>query len=298
MSLQDLARSLSAVGSAKLPSNEGEGLYLLSVRDGNLVEKHWIGSTLQSETVIASDMREDTPASYLLGLEQDLRLVVFIDQENLVQCYAYSDDIEEWEETPLGSEWNITASPESRLSATVGPEGEVVVSYQDETGSLAGIMSAAEKKWKAFGPLDGDPISGTPQYLEVIDDKLHLFYVEKDAGIGYLVLDPGTGKWQTNLLSNTKFDTAIDNFNVVKDTETSPFQSYILTDGSLWNINGGKEKVCLGKVESNGKLIPSDNAQAGFKIKWRGSRKTRARRWKIVLKWANSEIEMRRVSYY
>lgn len=71
MSVQDLARSLTAVGSAKLPSEEGQGLYLLSVRDGNLVEKFWVGHTLQNETVIASDARDDTSASYLLGLEDE-----------------------------------------------------------------------------------------------------------------------------------------------------------------------------------------------------------------------------------
>ncbi|KAI1103040.1 hypothetical protein F4804DRAFT_342806 [Jackrogersella minutella] len=273
MSAQDLARSLFAAGSVKPEGNEGEGIYLLSVRDGNLVEKHWVGDTLENENVIASDVRNDTSASYLLGVEPDLRLVVFIDQGNAVQCYAYNEDIEEWEETPLGTKWNITTSPESKLSSTIGPEGEVVISYQDENGHLAGVMSAADDEWEAFGPLDGDPVLGTPQCLEVIDDKLHLFYVEIDGGIGYLVLDSATGNWQVNVLNNTKFDTIVDNFSVAKDTDTGSFQSYFLTGGSLWNVDGEKEKTCLGKVGDNGKLIPSDKAQAGFRIKWRGARK-------------------------
>lgn len=220
MSVQDLARSLAAVGSAKLPSNEGHGLYLLSVRDGNLVEKFWVGHALQNETVIASDARDGTSASYLLGLEEDpvclisalrvnlwLRLltqhrigsqrrVFYIDQENSVQCYAYDEEMEEWEETPLGGNWNITTCPQSKLSANYGLKGEVVVSYQDETGRLAGIISVDKDEWEAFGPLEGNPASGTPQCLDVINDKLHLFYVEKGGGISYLVLDPDTGDWQ------------------------------------------------------------------------------------------------------
>lgn len=123
------------------------------------------------------------------------RLVVFIDQDNAIQCYSYNEDIEEWEETPLGSKWNITTSSESKLSAILGPEGDIVVSYQDQTGRLAGIMSASSKTWNAFGPLKGDPVPGTPQYLEVIDDKLHLFYVEIDSGVSYLIHDPKTGNW-------------------------------------------------------------------------------------------------------
>lgn len=71
-----------------------------------------------------------------------------------------------------------------------------MISYQDVAGRLAGIMSAGEDEWKAFGPLGGNPISGTPQCLEVVEDTVYLFYVEKNAGIGYLVLDPTTEKWK------------------------------------------------------------------------------------------------------
>ncbi|KAI1371258.1 hypothetical protein F4677DRAFT_457232 [Hypoxylon crocopeplum] len=273
MSVQDLARSLVAAGSVKLPGDQGEGIYLLHVRDGDLVEKHWVGDALRSESIIASDVRDDTSASYLLGIEQDLRLVVFIDHKNVVQCYGYNEDIEEWEETPLGSKWNITTCVESKLSANIGPDGEIVVSYQDETGRLAGVMNVSEDEWKTFGPLEGNPVLGTPQCLEVIDDKLYLFYVEEDAGVGFLVLDPETGDWQANLLRNTRFNTAVENFSVAKDYETGCFQSYFLTDGSLWNVNGEKERIRLGKVEDDGKLVPSDKAQAGWRVKWRGARK-------------------------
>ncbi|KAI4861946.1 hypothetical protein F4820DRAFT_432084 [Hypoxylon rubiginosum] len=275
MSVQDLARSLAAVGSAKLPSNEGHGLYLLSVRDGNLVEKFWVGHALQNETVIASDARDGTSASYLLGLEEDPRRVFYIDQENSVQCYAYDEEMEEWEETPLGGNWNITTCPQSKLSANYGLKGEVVVSYQDETGRLAGIISVDKDEWEAFGPLEGNPASGTPQCLDVINDKLHLFYVEKGGGISYLVLDPDTGDWQANLLMDAGFDTPVDNFSIAQDPETGSFHGYFLTGGSLWNANEGKEKVCLGKVQGDGKLIPSTTAQAGWFVRWRRLRRVR-----------------------
>lgn len=57
-------------------------------------------------------------------------------------------------------------------------------------------MSVADDKWEALGPWEADPVGGTPQQLEVIDEKLHLFYVGKDASVHYLVFDPDTGNWQ------------------------------------------------------------------------------------------------------
>ncbi|KAI1088291.1 hypothetical protein F5B19DRAFT_486041 [Rostrohypoxylon terebratum] len=273
MSTQDLARCLAAAGYVKLPDNEGGGIYILSVRDGYLVEKHWVGDTILSENVIAENVKDNTTASYLISFEEDLRLVVFIDQENTIQCCAYNEDIEEWEETPLGSKWNVETTLDSKLSATIGPEGEIVISYQDVNGRLAGIRSAGKDEWKAFGPLDGNPILGTPQCLEVVDDTVYLFYVEEHAGIGYLALDPSTPEWKASLLPNTKFDTVIDNFSVTKDLDTGNFQSYILTGGALWSVDGAKEKTFLGNVDTTGRLILSDKAQAGFRLKWWGARK-------------------------
>ena len=71
MSVQELARSLAAAGSTKLPGDE-EGIYLLHVDNENLVEKLWIGDSAKYETVIASDAKKDTSASYLLYHEQNV----------------------------------------------------------------------------------------------------------------------------------------------------------------------------------------------------------------------------------
>ncbi|KAI5462815.1 hypothetical protein BGZ63DRAFT_462195 [Mariannaea sp. PMI_226] len=281
MSVQDLARTLVAAGSIRSPDADEEGIYLLNVSDSNLVEKLWVGDGAKSELVIASDAKANTTAAYLLDAAQDIRLVVFIDQSHTVQCYAYNDEIEEWEKTGLGEKWNITAHPQSKLSATFGPKGDIVVCYQDTAGRLAGVMSVAEGEWKKLGPLKADPVTGTPICLDVIDDKLHLFYASKDSSVRYLVLNSATNDWQVNLLPNTKFETPIDNFSVAKNPDTGFFQSYFLTAGSLWNVNGDKEKTRLGKVERNGKLIPADNAQAGWRVYWRGARYVEATPYRV-----------------
>ncbi|KAI1468233.1 uncharacterized protein F4812DRAFT_470861 [Daldinia caldariorum] len=273
MSVQYLARSLVSVGSVKVPSDEGEGLYVLSVRDGDLIEKYWVDDVVESENIIASGVRHNTSASYLLGSRDTPRIVIFIDEDNVVRSYAYNEDAEDWEETPHGDKLNIKTSPESKLSAIIGPEEEIVISYQDETGYLAVVMSTDNNEWASFGPLKATPVLGTPQCLEVIDGRLHLFYLEKGSGISYLVFDPFTLNWKANVLENAKFSTSIDNFRIEEDPETRVIQSYVLTDGSLWNVSGEKEKTCLGKVEGDGKLIPSSKAQAGWKVSWKGARK-------------------------
>ncbi|KAI1798687.1 hypothetical protein F4811DRAFT_566240 [Daldinia bambusicola] len=273
MSVQYLARSLVSAGSVKVPSDEGEGLYVLSVRDGDLIEKYWVGDAVESENIVASGVRHNTSASYLLGLGQTPRIVIFIDEDNVVRSYAYNENAEEWEETPHGDKLNIKTSPESKLSAIIGPEDEIVVSYQDEIGCLAVMMSTESNEWASFGPLKATPVLGTPQCLEVIDGRLHLFYLEKGSGISYLIFDPFTRHWKANVLENTKFSTRIDNFRIEEDPESGSVQSYVLTEGSLWNVNGEKEKTCLGKVEGDGKLIPSSKAQAGWKVSWKGARK-------------------------
>ncbi|KAH8887283.1 hypothetical protein GQ53DRAFT_656706, partial [Thozetella sp. PMI_491] len=196
-----------------------------------------------------------------------------------------SNEFDEWEDTGFGEKWMITTSPRSKLSANIGPGGGVVISYQDTAGRLVGTMNVGDG-WTAFGPLEAAPMVGTPQVLDVIDDKLHLFYIGEEGGLHYLIFDQEKGTWQgeparatmaancdsaltrmgscsDNMIQNTKFETPIDNFMVTKNPETGSFESYFLTAGSMWAIEGDKEKTNLGKVEGDGKLIPSSKAQAG-----------------------------------
>ena len=65
MSVQDLARCLSAAGDARLPDEAG--LYLLNEEDHTLTENLWIGSEVEKQTFIASDVRKNTAAPYLLS---------------------------------------------------------------------------------------------------------------------------------------------------------------------------------------------------------------------------------------
>jgi hypothetical protein len=271
MSGKDLARALAAAGVANLP--DGDGMYVVRETDNELVEKFWKGDVAQVETVIAADVRGGTSAPYLLDPQRGLRLVLFIDQSNAVQCYGYKEEEEDWEDTGLGGKWNLTAGQNSKLSANFDTDGAIVVCYQDAAGRLRGVMSAGEERWEEFGPLQAEPIEGTPQQLEIVDEQLHLFYVGTDSSIHYLVLDAATRSWQADkVVSGTKFDARIDNCQVAKNLDTGTLESYVLSAGSLWSVDGVKDKVCMGKVEEDGKFIPATNAQAGGRTWWRRTR--------------------------
>jgi len=42
------------------------GIYLVSEEGGDLSERHWIGAELRDQSFITSDVRENTPALYIL----------------------------------------------------------------------------------------------------------------------------------------------------------------------------------------------------------------------------------------
>ncbi|KAH7304132.1 hypothetical protein B0I35DRAFT_484621 [Stachybotrys elegans] len=248
MSTKDLARALAAAGAARLA--EGEGMYVIHESGNELIEKLWVGDGAQDENVIAVDVREGTSAPYLLDPERDLRLVFFIDQSNAVQCYGYKEEVDDWENTGLGSKWKLTAGSKSRLSASFAADGGLVVSYQDSAGRLRGVMSTGEGRWEEFDLPQATPMEGTPQQLGIIDEKLHLFYVGTDSTIHYTVLDTPTSNWQGDkAVPGTKFDTPIDNCHVAKNLDTGSMQSYILSAGSLWNVDGDNDKVCHNLVD-------------------------------------------------
>jgi hypothetical protein len=51
--------------SGAIPSDQ-PGIYLVSEDGGDLIERHRIGAELRDQTFIASDVRENTPALYIL----------------------------------------------------------------------------------------------------------------------------------------------------------------------------------------------------------------------------------------
>ncbi|KAK7712167.1 hypothetical protein SLS57_007843 [Botryosphaeria dothidea] len=94
---QDLTHYLLSAGGA-ITSDE-RGVYLVSESKNDLVEKLWTGTEISDQVFITSGVRKDTAALYLLDGEE--RCVFCVDANNILQCYKYDVDEEEWLEFSL-----------------------------------------------------------------------------------------------------------------------------------------------------------------------------------------------------
>ena len=65
---QDLVYYLLAAAGA-VPLNK-PGIYLVSEEDNDLVEKRWTGTEIADQVFIASDIRKNSPALYLLNEDE------------------------------------------------------------------------------------------------------------------------------------------------------------------------------------------------------------------------------------
>ncbi|EFW98790.1 cytochrome c oxidase assembly protein [Grosmannia clavigera kw1407] len=278
MSVSEVARCLAATGFARRAINGQEGLYILSVDEGNLVEKHFVGNDVESENIVASDVREGCSTPYLFHEQSNMRIIYLIDQANTLQMYTFNDETLEWEQSPGFLQLAIQTSPQSQLAASITPGGETAICYQNTDGQLAGIVTqtipASEDNnegrkigWLAIGPLtDATPKAGTPVRLEIFDEKLHLFYVHGETGgLRYVLLDPAVTKWEDHELGNSVFgnDTPIISFLVTKNSDKL-LETYVHTaGGTIWNVlETGKDRKNLGEVNVEGDFKPANNAQS------------------------------------
>ena len=68
--LQYLVRNLLAAGGA--PSENQKGTNLLYEEDGDLMEQLWTETGQESQRSVASDVKKNTPALYLVGEDKEV----------------------------------------------------------------------------------------------------------------------------------------------------------------------------------------------------------------------------------
>lgn len=265
MDAQLLAYSLVAAGSA--PAGNGEDkTYLLEVYDGELVEKPWVGGYATGETPIASDVRDNTSAVYLFPRGDDARLVFFVSTADLIECFAYDDaDSPNWIDTKLGEIAKIVTGPNSKLSATLTPEGGRILAYEDTTGQLAlRIRAPMGGEWEKLAIPSTQFVSGTNFLLLYIKNSLHLFYVGNDGSIHALVQDTNGQIWTDRIVENTNFDEPIRNFDVTIDPDNDTFLVCLLVGDYLWLSYTERGQTRLGEVMDDGRLDLDDKEQNGW----------------------------------
>jgi hypothetical protein len=265
MNAQLLVRSLVSAGSAKAPEGE-EGTYMLEVADGYLVEKLWVGGHTTSETPISSDVRDNTSGVYLFPRGGDIRLVFFINNDNIVECFSFNEEVSpDWEDTNFSQNVHLVTGPESKLGAVLTSEGGMILAFQDAAGRLITVVRNPSKgPDESLGLPAVEARTGTPLRLLGIESKLHLFYIGTDGNVHALVRDLESGTWTDGIVENTNFDEPINRFDVTVDSETNSPLFCLLVGDQAWLVDKGKGKTRLGEVQADGQLIAADKAQAGF----------------------------------
>ncbi|KAI9741649.1 MAG: hypothetical protein M1834_000033 [Cirrosporium novae-zelandiae] len=258
--LQKITHCLLAAGGAV----SEQGFHLLYNEEDDLVEKLWNGVEVQDERTVASNVREDTPATYtVVGMNgSPERLVFCIDQANFLKCYMYSSDEEGWEEADLGAARNTAVHPQSMLGTDVTPSG-INVFFQNPTGKLQGLAMKGGS-WELTEELLANPVMGTPLSIIVNDDELLLFYLNKDSTMRYQVKSHETKQWEDRIWETVKIETPVIRFKVSQDDKTKSFEAYVLTNGSLVQFVGNQNRVILGEVK-NGTLVHSSTAESAIR---------------------------------
>ncbi|KAF3220526.1 hypothetical protein TWF191_007425 [Orbilia oligospora] len=247
---QDLVDYLLALSGA-MPE-ESSSIHLLYEEDNLLIEKLWFKSKLLKQYLIASDVRTDTPALYLLN--DETRLVFYVDAEDVLRGGRYDADENDWE-VELEGEGDISIPQNSKLSGCFTPEGQIVF-FQNESGLLQGV-EIQDSTWELLDPTAAKPVEGTRHLvIRTANGSLYLFYIGQDKYIHYLVKGPETEEWQAadNVLKSPILDQTVVNFMVIPD-EDMKFETQLLTTDRLMGIDKEGELTDFGKVVE-GKFTP------------------------------------------
>ncbi|KAK6354003.1 hypothetical protein TWF730_008423 [Orbilia blumenaviensis] len=250
---QDLVNYLSAPAGA-IPQ-EIPGIYLLSEEDNCLIEKLRCGSEVSAQVFIAEDVRTNTPAVYLLN--DDTRLVFYVDTEDVLRHSRYDTDEEEWQGEGEG-EGDVIIPRTSKLSGCFTSGGQMVF-FQNQSGLLQGVRiqgSACE----LLSPISAEPSEATPHFvIRSADENLYLFYIGRDRYIHYLIEGPEPGEWHDNVLRSPVLDQVVVNFMVIPDKDMN-FEAYLLTTDMLVGIDKYAELMDFGKVRG-GKFTASSGKE-------------------------------------
>jgi len=262
--LQDLTRCLLAAGYAAHP--DGQSTYLLYTNDGTLVLKQWTGDSFGKEELVTTAVRPESAAAMLADPEDSL--IFAITPSSTLAAFQYDEDEEDWVQDQALSKYDVHGK--GNLSTCYTADHRVCIVFQNASGALVRVEEtevdsdgsadraaawAATVLKKASDPLQGTPIS------TVFDDKgLHVFYVSAaDQRIHHLregaawadeeMFDQTWGPLQGVVVSTNR-------------EKGGGFEAYVLTaDRVVLQVDDGGDKRELGKVDKDGKLVPSTTAE-------------------------------------
>ncbi|KAI0449237.1 hypothetical protein F5B21DRAFT_494987 [Xylaria acuta] len=245
---QDLVQYLKAASGA-IPLDK-PGIYLVSEEAGDLIEKCWTGIEIADQVFIASDVRENTPALYLL--DKDERRVFCVDKNNILRCYEYNAEEEEWGEISLSGNQEVTIHPSSQLSGGIVTSGQIVF-FQDPSGRLQGVQIQNDGSWEAIPEVPIRSQQGTAHSIIVSDDNvLHMLYIHQDNYIHHLATNLETSEWYDSTLPGTRLESdQVTNFIAISDDDLN-FEICALSSAEkLIRIDKEGVRTELGRISQN-----------------------------------------------
>ncbi|PWY79023.1 hypothetical protein BO83DRAFT_376509 [Aspergillus eucalypticola CBS 122712] len=246
--LEDIAYLLTIPTGAL--SRDGSTMYFVVVDDGVLVEKYWNGNEIVRQYFISEDVAESPSAKYLLS--DDVRRIFFPSAENVLQCYQWDEDEEEWDEVTLQADNTLKIHPKSKISGAFNGDDQLIF-FQDPSGHLQGLRIDQSGKCSALPPL----LANTPKSplvhtaYEADDGPIHVLYFDGETKVIRDLKWDGHSKWQDTIANSGECfaNHEISSFVKTSSSEQDPGLLAISTNNIVLYIDSLCQMVELGTFD-------------------------------------------------
>jgi len=257
--LQELSRSLLAAGSAPDPKGEGEYLLYVDPNKSFLNCKHWTGDAFGRQELVASSVRPNSTAAYLITPTE--KLIICISPSSNLSAYTYDNDECEWVESDDHPIAAYKVHPDGKLAASLDDKGQVYACFQDASQRLVYL----DHKWSST-VLPATPVAGSPFSTSFFDDTLHLYYISATDNYIHDVTRKN-GTWRDTVVIKYAFQTRIKAF-FMTENESGGAESYALTqENALQKFAAEGEITKLGNVR-DGKFMPQTTEEASMTVRY------------------------------
>jgi len=228
---------------------EGIGAYLLYTDRSALISKHWNGSTFGDQELIATNVRENSPAAYLIT--PTTRLIMCISSASTLLVFRYDDEEEEWIQDAAVPRLEVHST--GKFAASMSCDGHFCVFFQDARGRLIHLDESWFSTILLVDILDGSPISTV-----VINEKTHVVYISAEDHCMHDLSGDVGGKWDDVVMVGCAFDIKIERFIVAENESSGALEAYVLTEArDIIQViaEGEGTKRDLGKVDESGNFV-------------------------------------------
>ncbi|KAF8230578.1 hypothetical protein L208DRAFT_1400257 [Tricholoma matsutake] len=232
--LRNITRRLLAAGYAKHWEGEGEYLLYIDAERSFLYSKHWRGDSFGDQEFVASSVRENSTAAYLIS-ETGI-FVIGITHSSHLSVYEYDSDANEWVEVDKHPITGKKVHGDGKLATSIGANGRVF--FQDPSQHLICLDA------RSSTVLPANPVIGSPISTSVVGDQEHVYYISVNDLYIHDVTS-GDGKWMDTIVIKYTFNEAIRGF-VVMGNGSGADEAWVLTEENTllkFTAEGGKTRL-------------------------------------------------------